>query len=339
MVAKIGSQLEQMEKRPDSEAPTIPSGIQTPTRDTGSPRSDFHPLVMAPGLPLFSGTEPIPRDEGSYEQWKFQVRGMNSSCPEAAVRSALIASVRGEASSLVSFVGFSAPLGAILEAMEKRFGKVPTTDRLQQEFFQLQQDKGERVQHFAGRLEKTFKKLQEVFPDRYGEVQLKERLFHGVNQQTRDSMRFLYTKESTTYDSLLAAIKEAEVEWNESKTQVRIKGVVVPEREDELEELKKRLDKLTATVKSSNVKDKPKGTKNKSPGDSPRKDEKRKSPRGPGTSSAGPFKPQQRPIQCYKCKGWGHGWRECATKGNVDWGRVREEPTPIENPNPENTQQ
>ena len=108
--------------------------------------------------------------------------------PEVAVRSALIASVRGEASSLVSFVGFSAPLGIILEAMEKHFGKVPTTDRLQQEFFQLQQDKGDRVQHFVGRLEKMFKRLQEVFPDRYGEVQLKERLFHCVNQQTRDSM-------------------------------------------------------------------------------------------------------------------------------------------------------
>ena len=339
VVAKIGNQLEQMEKRPDSEAPTIPSGILTPTREAGSPRSDFQPLVMAPGLPLFSGTEPIPRDEGSYEQWKFQVRGMKSSCPEAAVRSALIASVRGEASSLVSFVGFNAPLGMILEAMEKRFGKVPTTDRLQQEFFQLQQDKGERVQHFAGRLEKTFKRLQEVFPDRYGEIQLKERLFHGVNQQTRDSMRFLYTKESTTYDSLLAAIKEAESEWNESKSQLRVKSAVVCDREDQMEELKKRLDKLTATVKSSNVKEKPKGNKNKTSGDSPRKDEKRKLSRGPATTSAGPFKPSQRTIQCYKCEGWGHGWRECATKGNVDWGRVREEPTPIENPTPENAQQ
>ena len=145
----------------------------------------------------------------------------------------------------------------------------------------------------------------------------------------------MYTKESTTYDSLLAVIKEAESEWNESKNQVRIKSAVVPDREDEMEELKKRLDKLTATVKLSNVKEKQKGNKNKSPGNSPRKDEKRKLSRGPGTSSAGPFKPQQRPIQCYKCEGWGHGWRECATKGNVDSGRVREEPTPIDNPNPE----
>ena len=113
---------------------------------------------------------------------------MRSSCPESAVRSTLITSIRGEASKLVGFVGFNAPLSTILEAIDKRFGKKSTADRLQQEFFQLQQDKGERIQHFASRLERVFKKLQEAFPQRYGQEQLKERLFHGVNQQTCDSM-------------------------------------------------------------------------------------------------------------------------------------------------------
>ena len=49
----------------------------------------------------------------------------------------------GEASETVSFVSFNAPIGAIMEVMEKCFGKQPTSDKLQQEFFQLQQDKGE----------------------------------------------------------------------------------------------------------------------------------------------------------------------------------------------------
>ena len=162
MVDKIGSRIEQLDRRSESEAPSLPSGIVTP--EVISPRQELQSLVMAPGLPLFSGTERVLREEGNYEQWKFQVRGMCSSCPESTVQSALITSVRGEASSLVSFVGFNAPLSMILEAMEKRFGKVPTTDRHQQEFFQLQQDNGERVQHFASWLERTFKKLQEAFP-------------------------------------------------------------------------------------------------------------------------------------------------------------------------------
>ena len=141
-----------------------------------------------------------------------------------------------------------------LEAIDKGFGKKSTADCLQQEFFQLQQDKGERIQHFTTQLERAFKKLQEAFPQRYGQEQLKERLFHGVNQQMRDSMRFLYMKETTTYDTLLAVIKEVEIEWLESKGQIRMKSATVVDHRDEIEELRKKLDQLTTTVKSNNFK-------------------------------------------------------------------------------------
>ena len=219
-------------------------------------------------------------------------------------------------------------------------------DRLQQEFFQLQQDKGERIQHFASRLERAFKKLQEVFPQRYGQEQLKEWLFHGVNQQTCDSMRFLYTKETTTYDTLLAAIKEAEIEWLESKNQIRMKSATVVNREDEIGELQKKIDRLVATMKSSNFKgtrtkkerrDSPSGSKTNSPR---KKEDPRRNLKGPATTLAGPFKPEDSNFQCHKCGGWGHGWKQCATKGNVDWVRINRESEPKENENvPEKDQQ
>ena len=45
-----------------------------------------------------------------------------------------------------------------------------------------------------------------------------------------------------------------------------------------------------------------------------------KKTRGPGINAAGPYKPGQKPIQCYNCGGWGHGWRNCPTAmGNIDW--------------------
>ena len=222
--------------------------------------------------------------------------------------------------------------------MDKRFGKKATTDRLQQEFFQLPQERGERIQHFASRLERAFKKLQDAFPGRYQEEHLKERLFHGVNQQTRDSMRFLYSKTSTTYDTLLSAIKEAEIEWLESRGQARMKSANIIDRSNEIEELRKRLDQITATMKSSNFKgSKPKKERKESPSgsgsNSPRnkKEDIRKNLRGPITSAAGLFKPDQSTFQCHKCGGWGHGWRDCATKGNVDWARIRGESEPKEN--------
>ena len=61
-------------------------------------------------------------------------------------------------------------------------------------------------------------------------------------------------KETTTYDTLLTAIKEAEIEWLASKGRIRMKSATVVDWKDEIEELRKKLDHLTATVKSANFK-------------------------------------------------------------------------------------
>ena len=160
-------------------------------------------------------------------------------------------------------------------------------------------------------------------------------------------MRFLYTKETTTYESLLAAIKEAEIEWMESKGQFQMKSATVVDRSQEIEELKQKLEKLTATVQSNLFKGAcPKKDKKEdsSRAGSPkmkslRKDDPRNMSKGPATTSAGPFKPNQKPFQCHKCQGWGHGWWECATKGNVDWARIYGESYPKEKAIPEKDQQ
>ena len=45
-------------------------------------------LMKPPDLPLFLGVEPVPKDEGSFDQWLFQVQGaMDSHCEEAVVQS------------------------------------------------------------------------------------------------------------------------------------------------------------------------------------------------------------------------------------------------------------
>ena len=120
------------------------------------------------------------------------------------------------------------------------------------------------------------------------------------------------------------------------KGQIRVKAATVVDRKDEIEELRKKLDQLTATVKSNSFKGarpkkEQKGSPSTSKPNSPRKKEDpRRNLKGPATTSAGPFKPGQSNFQCHKCRGWGHGWRECATKGNVDWARIHRESKPKE---------
>ena len=130
----MSAKLDQLDKKLD-EGPSIPSGIVTPEQihELASPRGEQQQilvsapslqLVMSSGLPLFSGSDPTPRDESTYEQFQFQVKGMRSSCPKGTVRSALIRSVRGEVSELVSFLG-SQEEGEIIVGTVKAGNKVP----------------------------------------------------------------------------------------------------------------------------------------------------------------------------------------------------------------------
>ena len=86
----------------------------------------------------------MPKDEGSFDQWMFQVQGALDSHSEEAVRSAIVHSVRGEVRELVRFIGFRAEISTILTGIEGCFGRGPSADKLQQEYYQLQQERGEK---------------------------------------------------------------------------------------------------------------------------------------------------------------------------------------------------
>ena len=304
-------------------------------------------FAKMPPLPTFSGTIPVPKGEGSYEQFMFQIRGFKNSYPEEAMKNGIIGSVTDAARDYLDFIGFDKDLDIIIRALERRYGKGQTTDRIQQEFYQLSQERGETIQQFAGRIELKYKKLIELYPGRYTEEMLKERLFYGMTQHLRNSMRYLYKQPTTEYDELLQSAKEAESEWMDNKLRVRSTTTgAQPDSVDdpgkrEREELKERLERLTESMKVANLQTQKRDVKKSSPR-SPKSDSPRStmpsSPRsrGPAVTSAGPFQGRRRPLQCYKCGGWGHVQRECPTSENVDWrGMQRADPAPEQTPGPE----
>ena len=88
-------------------------------------------------------------------------------------------------------------------------------------------------------------------------------------------------------------------------------------REEGIVELKEWIEALTIVVKLSSVPGKF-GSSMKNKYKLQKKDgmsapNSLKKMRGPGTSAVGPYKLGQKPIQCYNCGGWGHGWRNCPT--------------------------
>ena len=294
-------------------------------------------IAKPPQVCTFSGQDPVPKEEGNYDQWEFQVRGAIATHTENSVRTAIVNSLRGPARDLVGFVGFDAPLEKILAEVTNRFGKWYTGDKLQQEFYMLSQEKGEKIGTFAGRLELAYRWLHDRLPERFNERQLKDHLFYDVSQSLHDSSWYLYKDPTVTYQALLKALEETESEYIEGKASIRAKATAVMDK-NSIAELKDKIEVLTTVVKSGNVvnaRTKPPGSLKPKSGNrylqkngavstnSPMKG------KGPATSAAGPFKMGQKPIQCYNCGGWGHGWRNCTTKGNMDWRSLnRAEPPP-----------
>ena len=177
-------------------------------------------------------------------------------------------------------------------------------------------------------VEQRFKRLRALYPGRYDCGQLKERVFQGMHPHLRDSMRFLYMKEEVGYEEFLAAVYEAETEGTEGKVlNIKAKAMTVEKVVDkneptDLQDIKQQIESLATIMKSTTV-----GNVKIKEGEgvlSPKKKEvfqnsPKKTFQGSPRKGKGISKPGQRPIKCYRCDGWGHGWKECPTPENLKW--------------------
>ena len=146
----------------------------------------------------------------------------------------------------------------------------------------------------------------------------------------RNSIRHLYDDEKVTFGELLMKARQNEDE--EVLAKATSKSVLVDEEiKNGLEE---KVDKLLAVAKSSQysvekerrdsghtLKQNPTNSRQNTP-----------TKRDRDMRSNFPFPEGLRPIQCFKCKGWGHPWRLCPSRLNyTQGGMTREPPSPAKN--------
>ena len=94
----------------------------------------------------------------------FRYRGFKGSYTEETMKNRITGAVTDGARDYLDFIGFENDLATIIDALDMRYGKGQSTDRIQQEFYQLSQEQGETIQQFAGRMELKYKKLVELYP-------------------------------------------------------------------------------------------------------------------------------------------------------------------------------
>ena len=117
--------------------PPSPGSMETPEVES---ETKTKPPLKTPILTKFSGIEPVPKGEGSYEQFKFQIKGYRKMYDDEVIKAGMIGSVTDNVRDYLDFVGFDKELPVLMEALEMRYGKGQMTDKLQQEFYQLTQE-------------------------------------------------------------------------------------------------------------------------------------------------------------------------------------------------------
>ena len=135
-------------------------------------------------------------------------------------------------------------------------------------------------------------------------------------------------KDNVSYKEFLAAVYEAENEGTDFCKVVTMKAKAmtvekgIEEREkSELKDLKQQIESLTMIMKSTTVG--PGKAKVREGISSPKKELLGNSPqkRMQGSPKKGKIflRPGQKPLQCFRCEGLGHGWHECLTVENFNW--------------------
>ena len=136
---------------------------------------------------------------------------------------------------------------------------------------------------------------------------------------------------------------EAEKEGTEGKIlstkakAMTVEKVVDKDEPTDLQDIKQQIKLLATIMKSTTV-----GNVKMENGEgvlSPKKKEPfrgspKKAIQGSPQKGKGVLKPGQKPIKCYRCDGWGHGWKECLTPESLKW---RELVGAVASLNPEST--
>ena len=185
----------------------------------------------------FSGTEPTPSDEPSFDQWCINIKSYQTSYPDNVLLPAIQKSTVGKAKSVIRHLGPTCTVDEIINILTQEYEGVASSDVTFKDFYQLKQECNEKVQVFSIWLRDMLTHLSIRFPDRVPKEDhdkiLKDQFFYGIKTDLRNSIHHLYDNETVTFSELL--VKAHRNEEENTTSRVVNKGSAV-ESENTLEE-------------------------------------------------------------------------------------------------------
>ena len=197
----------------------------------------------------FSGTEPTPTDELNFNQRCVDVRSYQVSYPDNILLPAIRKSIVGRAKSVIRHLGPSYTVEEVITVLTQEYEGVASSDVIFKDFYQLRQEKHEKVQIFSIWFRDMLTKLSIRFPDCVPKEDhdqiLKDWFFYGIKSELQNSIRHLYDNESITFSQLL--VKAHRNEEEETTSHVVSKNMMVQDDAT----LEQRVDRLIAKSNSN----------------------------------------------------------------------------------------
>ena len=206
IVEGLSEKIQKMETQPISGKGFSTSSPQNLSGSFGNLTTSFQ-VKADLDIGKFSGTEPVPDNELTFDQWRIDVRSYQTSVPDHIFLPAVRKSIVGKAQSVVRTLGPNYSVEDVIKCLAREYEGVASSDIVFKEFYQLKQEQGEQVQIFSISLRDALTNLTSRFPERVPakdhDKMLRDRFFYGIKAEMRNSIRHLYDDEKVTFGELL----------------------------------------------------------------------------------------------------------------------------------------
>ena len=169
----------------------------------------------------FSGSDPVPTNELTFEQWLSDIRAYQRQFPEFVLLPAVRKSIQGKAKSVLRNLGPDYTIDQAIEVLTREYEAVANSDVVFKEFYQLKQEKNEKVQVFSVRLREALNKLTLRFPNRVptGDEDriLCDHFFYGMKAELKSSVRHLFDSPDVSFSMLLTVARRNQLEEVDQK--------------------------------------------------------------------------------------------------------------------------
>ena len=186
--------------------------VVSETKSTGLPAQES--FYMKPYVGKFSGSDPVPKSESSFEDWKLEVESLIEPkiYPDISIAQAIRKSLIGQAKSVLHAMGPKARPEDMIKRLESVFGNVASGEAVLQEFYTAEQRADESTVDWGLRLENILQRAIEDHVSGDKNEMLKSKFWRSLYNQDLKNATKMYRESIKDFEQFRKKVREEEYE-------------------------------------------------------------------------------------------------------------------------------